>query len=200
MVILGSFYSMKELVGGKDVISRIMEAYGFANRKLLAEHLGMPHSTFGTWAKRGFFPAELVIRCVKETGARLDYVAFGEEPIFDNSMDLKYFHFIKLENGKSFIMGNKPFLLPYLPNVDSRESYDKVFCVVEDNKTYFMTSDYGTLVDGDYFVIVENSHLIRYITVLPAGKIRVDGGKFSFECELSDIDVVGKVILKMEKC
>ncbi|THA08976.1 phage repressor protein CI [Rodentibacter pneumotropicus] len=191
---------MKELVGGKDVISRIMEAYGFANRKLLAEHLGMPHSTFGTWAKRGFFPAELVIRCVKETGARLDYVAFGEEPIFDNSMDLKYFHSIKLENGKSFMMGNKPFLLPCLPNLNSRESYDKVFCVVEDNKTYFMTSDYGTLVDGDYFVIVENSHLIRYITVLPAGKIRVDGGKFSFECELSDIDVVGKVILKMEKC
>ncbi|THA14563.1 phage repressor protein CI [Rodentibacter pneumotropicus] len=190
---------MKEFIGGKEVISRIMEAYGFANRKLLADHLGMPHSTFGTWAKRGFFPAELVIRCVKETGARLDYVAFGEEPIFDNSMDLKYFHSIKLENGKSFMIGNKPFLLPYLPNLNSRESYDKVFCVVEDHYTYFVTSDYGTLVDGDYFVIVENSHLIRYITVLPAGKIRVDGGKFSFECELSDIDVVGKVILKMEK-
>lgn len=36
---------MKEFIGGKDVISRIMEAYGFANRRLLAEHLGMPHST-----------------------------------------------------------------------------------------------------------------------------------------------------------
>ncbi|OOF79707.1 phage repressor protein CI [Rodentibacter caecimuris] len=188
-----------ELIGGKDVIDRIQKAYGFAKRKDLGEHLGISPSTFSTWVSRSFFPAELVIRCVKETGARLDYVAFGEEPIFDNSMDLKYFHSIKLENGKSFIMGNKPFLLPYLPNLDSRESYDKVFCVVEDNKTYFMTSDYGTLVDGDYFVIVENSHLIRYITVLPAGKIRVDGGKFSFECELSDIDVVGKVILKMEK-
>jgi len=82
-------------------------------------------------------------------------------------------------------MENKPFLLPYLPNLDSRESYDKVFRIDEDNHTYFATSDYGNLVDG--------------ITVLPAGKIRVDGGKFSFECELSDIDVVGKVILKMEK-
>lgn len=188
-----------ELIGGKDVIDRIQKVYGFAKRKDLGEHLGISPSTFSTWVSRAFFPAELVIRCVKETGARLDYVAFGEEPIFDNSMDLKYFHSIKLENGKSFIMGNRPFLLPYLPNLDSRESYDKVFCVVEDNKTYFATSDYGNLVDGDYFVIVENSHLIRYITVLPAGKIRVDGGKFSFECELSDIDVVGKVILKMER-
>ena len=190
---------MKEFIGGKDVISRIMEAYGFANRRLLADHLGMPHSTFGTWAKRGFFPAELVIRCVSETGARLNYVAFGEEPIFDKSDNLKYFNAIRLENGKSFIIENKPFLLPYLPNLDSRESYDKVFCILEDNHTYFATNDYDNLVDGEYFVIVENSHLIRYITVLPAGKIRVDGGKFSFECELSDIDVVGKVILKMEK-
>lgn len=96
-------------------------------------------------------------------------------------------------------MKNPPFLLPYLPNLDSRESYDKVFCILEDNHAYFATSDYGNLVDGEYFVIVENSHLVRYITVLPAGKIRVDGGKFSFECELSDINVVGKVILKMEK-
>lgn len=67
---------------------------------------------------------------MKETGARLDYVVYGNEPVFDN---------------------------------------------------------------------IENPHFIRYITVLPAGKIRVGGGKFSFECELSDIDMVGKVILKMEK-
>lgn len=177
----------------------IVKAYRFAKRKLLDEHLGTPHSTFSTWVSRSFFPAELVIRCMKETGARLDYVAYGNEPIFDNSDDLKYFHAIKLENGKSFIMENKPFLLPYLPNLDSRESYNKVFCILEDNHTYFATSDYGNLVDGEYFVIVENSHLICYITVLLAGKVRMDGGKFSFECELSDIDMVGKVILKMEK-
>ena len=160
----------------------IVKAYRFAKRKLLDEHLGTPHSTFSTWVSRSFFPAELVIRCMKETGARLDYVAYGNEPIFDNSDDLKYFHAIKLENGKSFIMENKPFLLPYLPNLDSRESYNKVFCILEDNHTYFATSDYGNLVDGEYFVIVENSHLICYITVLLAGKVRMDGGKISFEC------------------
>lgn len=189
----------KELIGGKEVISRIMVAYGFANRKLLAEHLGMPHSTFGTWAKRGFFPAELVIRCVKETGARLDFVAYGEEPIFDEISDLKYFHTIKLENGKSFIYNATPLFINQLPNLDSRESYDNVFAIVENNLTYFATKEVGNLTDGEYFVIVENSHLIRYITVLPAGKIRVDGGKFSFECDLNDIEIVGKVILKMEK-
>ena len=57
---IGDFVSNElnfEMIGGKEVINRIVKAYGFANRKLLAEHLGMPHSTFGTWASRGFFPA-----------------------------------------------------------------------------------------------------------------------------------------------
>ncbi|QPB43041.1 phage repressor protein CI [Rodentibacter haemolyticus] len=185
--------------GGRAAISRLMKAYGVTKRKELGVRLDVPVGTFSTWCKRDFFPADLIIRCAIETGARLNYLVCGQEPIWDKSSDLKYFNAIRVENGQAFIIDNKPLFLPYLPNLDSRESYDKVFCVVEDNKTYFATSDYGNLVDGDYFVIVENSHLIRYITVLPAGKIRVDGGKFSFECELSDIDVVGKVILKMEK-
>ncbi|WP_322911291.1 phage repressor protein CI [Pasteurella multocida] len=188
-----------DFVGGKDVISRILNAYGFANRRLLAEYLGMPHSTFGTWASRNYFPAELVIRCVTETGARLEYVAYGIEPIFDDSMNMKYFQSFFIENGKIFITENKPFLLPYLPNLDSRESYDHLFCVTENKRTFFINQNYENLTDGDYFVIIENSHLMRYLTVLPGGKIRVDGGKFSFECDLSDIEIKGKVILKMEK-
>ncbi|AAZ93641.1 helix-turn-helix domain-containing protein [Pasteurella multocida] len=191
---------MKAFIGGKEVISRILNCYGFANRKLLSEHLGIPHSTFGTWAKRDYFPAELVIHCALETGARLEYVAYGIEPIFDDSMNMKYFQSFNLESGKLFINENKAFLLPLLPNLDSRASYNHIFCVSENKRTFFINPNYDTLTDGDYFVLVENSHLIRYLTVLPGGKVRVDGGKFSFECDLVDIEIKGKVILKMEKC
>lgn len=195
---LGLLKMKRDFVGGKDVITRIMNAYGFANRKLLAEHLGMPHSTFGTWVKRNYFPSDLVVKCALETGAKLEYLAYGEGPIFDNLMDLKYFHTVKLENEKSFIIDDKAFLLPYFPLLDSREDYEKIFCVVEDKHTYFCRSEFD-LVDGEYFLIIENSHLIRYITVLPQGKIRVDGGKFSFEANVDDVQLVGRVILKMEK-
>lgn len=186
----------KKLIGGKDVISRIMTAYGFSNRKLLAEHLGMPHSTFGTWAKRNFFPADLVTRCHLETGARMEYLCFGEEPIFNEISDMKFFHRIRLENGKVFKLPSTAFMLPHLPEGTNP---DTTLCAIEENKTYFINTQYGDLVDGDYFVTIENSHLIRYLTILPGGKVRVDGGKFSFEANVSDIEIVGKVILKMEK-
>ncbi len=190
---------MSNFSGGKEVIERIKKAYGFTKQIDLAKHLSIPQSTFATWGSRGIFPAELVIRCVIETGARLEYVARGIEPIFDDSMNMKYFQSFNLESGKLFINENKPFLLPLLPNLDSRESYDHLFCVSENNRTFFINPNYDTLTDGEYFVLVENSHLIRYLTVLPGGKVRVDGGKFSFECDLVDIEIKGKVILKMEK-
>lgn len=187
---------MQEFIGGKAVVERIKNAYGFTKQIDLAKHLEMPQSTFATWNSRGFFPAELVIRCVKETGARLDYVAYGEEPIFDDFSDVKYFHRVKLENGKLFNMTPTAFTLPHLPPDTDPE---KTLCVVEDNRTYFIKTFYETLIDGEYLVVVENSKLMRYLTVLPGGKVRLDGGKFSFEAAVSDIEIVGRVILKMEK-
>ncbi|TCJ98806.1 bacteriophage CI repressor-like protein [Volucribacter psittacicida] len=189
---------IKEFLGGKEVIDRLQKAYGFSKRKEFGDYLGIPSNTFSTWVKRNHFPADLVAKCAIETGARLQYLAYGEEPIFDNLADLKYFHTIKLDNGKSFIMDNKPFLLNYFPYLNSREDFDKIFCVIEDKHTYFCINEFD-LVDGEYFVVVENSHLIRYITVLPQGKIRVDGGKFSFEANVDDVQIAGRVILKMEK-
>lgn len=192
-------FMIKEIKGGKEVIDRLQKAYGFSKRKDFGEYLGISPNTFSSWVKRQYFPGDYVAKCALETGARLQYLIYGEEPIFDEISDLKYFHTIKLENGKSFIYNSTPLFINLLPNLDSREAYNNVFAIVENNLTYFATKEVGNLTDGEYFVIVENSHLIRYITVLPAGKIRVDGGKFSFECDVNDIDIVGKLIFKMEK-
>lgn len=182
--------------GGKAVIDRLQKAYGFSKRKDFGEYLGISPNTFSSWVKRDFFPADLVIRCVKETGARLDYVAYGEEPIFDDLSDVKYFHRVRLESGKLFEMTPTAFTLPHLPHDTDPE---KTLCALEENRTYFVNTDYGNLIDGDYMVAVENSKLIRYLTVLPGGKVRLDGGKFSFEAAVSDIEIVGRVILKMER-
>ncbi|MCT8830303.1 phage repressor protein CI [Glaesserella parasuis] len=193
---LGSNDQFNGFIGGKGVISRIMMAYGFSNRKLLAEYLGMPHSTFGTWAKRGFFPAELVARCAIETGARLRFLAYGEEPIFDKSSDMKYFQGFKVENGKKFILQNIAMPSSLLPQgIDEQNGV----VVQEGNVTYIVTVNVGEAVDGSYFIVVENSSSIRYLTRLPNNRVRVDGGKFSFETDLNDITVVGKVVLKIEK-
>ncbi|MGX2949339.1 hypothetical protein ACWIUA_00325 [Ursidibacter sp. B-7004-1] len=44
-----------------------------------------------------------------------------------------------------------------------------------------------------------SSSSIYYLTRSPNDRVRVDGGKFSFEADLSDITVVGKVVLKVKR-
>lgn len=187
---------MRNIEGGREVVERLKKAYGFTKQIDLAKHLDMAQSTFATWVSRKYFPAELVVRCHLETGARMEYLAYGEEPIFSEISDMKFFHRVKLESGKLFELPHTAFMLPHLPpDVDP----ETTLCVVEGNFTYFVATKYEHLVDGEYMVVIENSKLMRYLTVLPAGRVRLTGGKFEFDADIKDIEIVGKVILKMER-
>ncbi|MBE2895597.1 phage repressor protein CI [Pasteurellaceae bacterium HPA106] len=191
-----SFENNFHFIGGKEVISRLLKAYGFSNRRLLAEHLEMPHSTFGTWASRGFFPAELVIRGALETGARLEYLALGKEPVFNDESDLKSFECIKLDGGKLIEMPPTSFTLPHLPpDTDP----DKTLCVIDGDRTFFVAVEFGDLIDGEYLVVVENSAWIRQLTLMPGKQVHIAGGNFDFDTAVENIKVLGKVILKMER-
>ncbi|WP_181870486.1 phage repressor protein CI [Hafnia paralvei] len=63
--------------GGKAVVQRILQAYGFTMQKQLHDHLGVGNGTVSTWIKRNYFPGEVVIRCALETGADLEWLATG---------------------------------------------------------------------------------------------------------------------------
>lgn len=65
--------------GGKAVVQRILQAYGFTMQKQLHDHLGVGNGTVSTWIKRNYFPGEVVIRCALETGADLEWLALGKE-------------------------------------------------------------------------------------------------------------------------
>ncbi|MBV7387483.1 helix-turn-helix domain containing protein [Pasteurellaceae bacterium TAE3-ERU1] len=187
---------MKEFKGGKEVISRIMKAYGITNRKMLSEIVGIPYDTFGTWAKRGFFPADLIINCALETGARLEYLAEGQEPVFIPDGDLKFFQRIKLDSGKLIEMPPTSFTLPHLPpDADP----DKTLCVIDGDRTFFVAIEFGDLIDGEYLVVVENSAWIRQLTLMPGKQVHVAGGNFDFDTAVENIKILGKVILKMER-
>ncbi|MEQ5431935.1 tyrosine-type recombinase/integrase [Providencia huaxiensis] len=52
------------------VLGRIIETYGFSSKLMLAQHFEMASSSLAGRYKRDNFPADLVVRCVAETGAR----------------------------------------------------------------------------------------------------------------------------------
>ncbi|MEW5143136.1 helix-turn-helix transcriptional regulator, partial [Enterobacter hormaechei] len=63
--------------GGKEVIARILEAYGFTTRITLCRQLGVSQSTMANRYARDTFPADWVIVCHLETGAALIWLITG---------------------------------------------------------------------------------------------------------------------------
>lgn len=64
--------------GGKKVIERLVEAYGFTTRQALCDHLGVSKSTMATRYMRDIFPADWVLQCVMETGVSIDWLVSGK--------------------------------------------------------------------------------------------------------------------------
>ncbi|EEY5004321.1 TPA: phage repressor protein CI [Escherichia coli] len=65
--------------GGQKVIERILKAYGFKSRQAFCNHLGISQSTMANRYARDTFPADWVVICSMETGASLEWLAFGSD-------------------------------------------------------------------------------------------------------------------------
>lgn len=64
--------------GGGQVIDRIIKSYGFKTKLDLCRHLNISSGTLSMRYKRDFFPSDLVVRCMAETGATLEWLVTGE--------------------------------------------------------------------------------------------------------------------------
>ena len=64
--------------GGSAVIDRVIKAYGFKTKLALANHLEISGASLSSRYKNDFFPSDIVVRCMAETGASLEWLATGE--------------------------------------------------------------------------------------------------------------------------
>ncbi|MGG7447812.1 phage repressor protein CI [Kosakonia oryzendophytica] len=65
--------------GGKTAIDRIMKAYGFTTKQALCDKLGISSSTLANRYTRDSLPTDFIVQCAIETGASVEWLAFGTE-------------------------------------------------------------------------------------------------------------------------
>lgn len=191
--------------GGKDPIERICTAYGFTSRQALCRHLDVSQSTMANRVTRGNFPADWVLICAMETGAALDWLVYGrgeapkmntpieshnETPQAPKTLKLSY---SSIQNG---VVKNQkqidiaPELIPAGTISPRLVGVDGVIWIVDDFS--------GELVDGYWLTEMDGVISVREMYRLPGGRVRVENGKASFECNASDVKVLGKIIGKTE--
>ncbi|HDS2576804.1 TPA: phage repressor protein CI [Klebsiella pneumoniae] len=180
--------------GGNDTLDRVIEAYGFRTKVALAEHLGIASSSLANRYKRDFFPADIVVRCMAETGATLEWLVTGNGPKFDGEdLDILRIARQKIVDGQLYdsgvLMLDKSTFLP------GKAVPTKPLCIIESSTTYVIEREFSEVFDGEWLVDIEGKTSVRTLTRIPVKKVRVSGAGAAFDCSIDDISVIGRVVL-----
>ncbi|ENL4097012.1 helix-turn-helix domain-containing protein [Providencia rettgeri] len=180
-----------------NVLDRIMEAYGFSSKLMMAEHFNMGASGISGRYKRAVFPADMVVRCSIETGANLEWLTFGKGKPFDNEkVDILKLPNFRLVNGElipaSNVMFDKAMFKNTAPLPDEPKS------IQENNTYYIIDNKFSDIFDGKWLVDIEGKISVRELTRIPIKRIRVSGVGIPFDCDLDDLTVLGRVITIIE--
>ncbi|MNZ50289.1 Bacteriophage CI repressor helix-turn-helix domain protein [compost metagenome] len=181
--------------GGRGAIERMVEAYGFKTRQALCDHLGISKSTLATRYMRDSFPAEWVIQCALETGTSLNWLTTGQGSQQSSQKEnTKEIEKHVLTEGKLHPDGRYIFDVNFLP-----ENLSKPVVVVDGDSEFICEKNYNDIRDGKWVVSIDGEVMLRILTRLPGSRLNVDGGIRSFECAISDIEIVAKVIISCIK-
>ncbi|MFH2376247.1 phage repressor protein CI [Hafnia paralvei] len=176
------------------VLDRVLEAYGFTQKLQLAEHLGIASSSMSARYKRGGLPADIMLKCMAETGVTLEWLATGQGRKFeDEEVDILKMPRRKIVDGLIYDAGmymlDKVSFLPGVPLATSP------VCVLEGNNQFIVDTSFTEVYDGQWLVEIEGKTSIRTLTRIPIKKVRVSGVGMAFDCGIDDINVIGRVVL-----
>jgi len=188
--------------GGKEILQRIMQAYGFTLQKELGDHLGIPSGTMSAWVRREHFPGDVVIVCSLDTGASLYWLATGNGGIQEQ----------KTEEVSLMPAGLKQ-LPKYSIHTGQMVESGLWFCDVSmidtntTNPVHVEKNGHGWLVDlnvknianGRWLIDVDGTCDVYDIARLPGNKLTVKNDSSHFECLVNEVLCVGMVFLTLSK-
>lgn len=184
--------------GGGAVLDRVIEAYGFNTKLALADHLGIASSSLANRYKRDFFPADVVVRCMAETGATLEWLVSGQGLKHnDGELDVMTFPRYKIVDGQ--LLDDGIFMLDKNAFLPGKELPKNPICVVEGSTQFIIDKDIAEIYDNNWLIEIEGKYGVRLLTRIPVKKVRVagNGAGTSFDCSIDEIKIIGRVALTM---
>ncbi|MDA8479387.1 helix-turn-helix domain-containing protein [Citrobacter sp. Awk 4] len=183
--------------GGKTVLRRILDAYGFSMQKELGDLLGISSGTISTWVRRDFFPGDVVVACALDTDVSLEWLATGKGQMRVNRETVSSGRTIKksrLESGELRDAGTwhpDPSMIP--------ASAENLVFVEGVNSSWLVDCSASNIANGRWLISIDGALDVFDVVRLPGGKARLSNKFAEFECNLSDITPSGVIIFTLEK-
>jgi len=153
--------------GGRPILRRIMDAYGFTLQKQLCDLLGISSGTVSTWIRRNYFPGEVVVACALETGVSLKWLALGRGDLKNYSQQHGAVLSISkrivengiFKNGENFNIDAK-----LLKSVNITPEY-----IVINNFSWVVDVSGNEFVNGGWVINIDGKYDYYDVSLLPAG-------------------------------
>lgn len=186
--------------GGKPVLRRILDAYGFTMQKQLCELLKISSGTVSTWVRRNYFPGDVVVTCALDTGVSLEWLATGKtKGNWFDSESLPEFSQIrkiaksKLVSGKLIEDGFYYFDSSFI----SKEIIEPAF-IESVSKSWLVDLGQKNISNGRWVIDIDGNLDIYDIARVPGNKINIVGKSSDFECNVDEVTPLGVVVQTLE--
>ncbi len=183
--------------GGKPVLQRIMEAYGFKTQKELSEYLGISAGTISTWIRREYFPGDVVITCSLDTGASLAWLATGSSR--DSTIQKNCQSVIPFISRKNLTAGllvddeNWCFDISIIPH-----AFKLPVSVFSMNSIWLVDFGSKDVCNGRWLLDINGKCDVYSVAILPGQKINVSDKTLSFTCHVDEVSIIGQVVITIE--
>lgn len=184
--------------GGKAVLRRMMDAYGFRTQKELGDLLGISTATISTWIRRNFFPGDVVIACALDTGVSLEWLATGKgkattvQGVDDHAPETITIDKKRLLAGKLEEDGFCAIDVSFLPEGITQEK----LCYIRSGKDAWLVEiGEGEISNGTWLLDIDGTLDVYSVSRRPGNKLIVSGRDGEFACTVGEVVVKGIVTI-----
>ncbi|WP_241234246.1 helix-turn-helix domain-containing protein [Serratia marcescens] len=189
-----ALYEQIQASGGKSVLRRMLDAYGFRTQKELGDFLDISTATISTWVRREYFPGDAVVTCALDTGVSLLWLSTGQgSPRNSDSFSYETTFLTlsrwSISSGTLNQTGSWICDPTFIPVSRNNLGY-----VEKDLSSWLVDFDNNMLGNGTWLLNIDGVHDVYSVSRIPGNKIEVSGFSSNFECAADDVICVGKII------
>lgn len=185
--------------GGKQVVQRILHAYGFTMQKELGDLLGIPSGTMSAWVRRDYFPGDVVITCALDTGVSLRWLAtgIGEMIARKNCEQISSSEIVTIEKYSLFNGElNKTGLWVCDPSLIA-ETVNNPALVEKGSNKWIVDLEVKAIGNGLWLINIDGVNDVYTVSRIPGNKINIKNSSSNFDCKIEDVECVGMVYLTL---
>lgn len=182
--------------GGKPVLRRIMDAYGFTLQKQLCDLLQISSGTVSTWVRRDYFPGDVVVACALDTGVSLQWLATGKGAQRSEGGGISISSSVPRKNLTAGVLHDAGQWTVDLTFI-SHTITEPVF-VFSNSGAWIVDMEVVDISNGRWLLGIDDKFDVYDITLLPGRKISVTGKGTNFTCGASEVNTAGKVVMTMD--